>query len=39
MMNKEKLKNLLLLQTTIGTWATLTKVTEWLIAIQVVREQ
>jgi len=35
---RRKLKKLSLLQTTFGTWATLTKGTEWLIVIQLVRE-
>jgi hypothetical protein len=37
MMNMEKL-NLPLLKTTIDMWTTLTKGTEWLLAIQLVRE-
>jgi hypothetical protein len=37
-MNRCKLKILSLLQTIIGTWATQTKESEWLIAIQLVRE-
>jgi hypothetical protein len=37
-MYRGKLKNLSLLQSATGTWAMLTKGTEWLIAIQLVRE-
>jgi hypothetical protein len=37
-MNMRQLLNLPLLKTTVGTWATSTKVTEWIIAIQLHRE-
>jgi hypothetical protein len=37
-MNRRKLKNPSLLQTTFGVWATLMKVTEWLVAIQLIAE-
>jgi len=37
-MNRGKLTNLSLLETTTSTWATSTKGIEWLLAIQLVRE-
>jgi hypothetical protein len=37
-MNMEELINLPFMKTTVGTWATLTKGTEWLMAIQLVTE-
>jgi hypothetical protein len=36
--NKGKLKNLSLSQTTVSTWAMLTKGTVWLVAVQLVGE-
>jgi hypothetical protein len=37
-MKMGKLKNLSLFETTVGAWAMLTKGTQWLMAIQLIRE-